>query len=438
MRKGGLKMASRLTKTRTLAAVAVAALVGAGYFIWGAVPAKREQTEVARVARPVKTMAVRAAGGGGERIFPGKVLASQKVNLAFRVSGQIAELPAVKGTFVEPGTLLARLDPRDFEVQLANAKSELGNAKARLEAMKAGARKEEIAMLTSKVNSARAQLNDALTTLDRVEKLYKAGGFSKSEYDKARTASEVARATYQSASQELSAARTGSRPEDVAAMEFTIQGIEGKVRTAENALADTELLAPFGGVVIDRYVDNNQSIQRDQSIVSLQDIGTLEVAISVPETLVLHTRKKDIKGIEARFASLPDKRFPLTYKEASAQADPQTQTYPVTFALPTPEDVTVLPGMTVDVIIPRPAGDDGAEAEIPASAVLAGEGTEHFVWRVEGTDELRVKKIPVEVAGYRGDLALVKGVAPGERIVTAGVSMLLDGDPVTLYTAPGN
>ncbi len=431
-------MTSKLTKTRTLAAFAVAALVGVGYFIWGAVPAKQERTEVARVARPVKTMVVPAAGGGGERIFPGKVLASQKVNLAFRVSGKIVELPAVKGEYVEPGTLLARLDPRDFEVQLANAKSELGNAKARLDAMKAGARKEEIAMLTAKVNSARAQMNDAMTTLERVEKLYKAGGFSKSEYDKTRTAYEVARAVYQSASQELSAGRTGARPEDISAMEFTIQGIEAKVRTAENARADTELLAPFGGVIIDRYVDNNQSVQRDQSIVSLQDIGTLEVSISVPETLVLHARRDAIEGVEARFASLPDKRFPLTYKEASAQADPQTQTYPVTFALPTPEDLTVLPGMTVDVVIPRPAGEDGAEAEIPASAVLAGEATRHFVWRVEGTDALRVKRIPIEVAGYRGDLALVKGVAPGERIVTAGVSMLFDGDPVTLYTAPGN
>lgn len=293
-------------------------------------------------------------------------------------------------------------------------------------------------MLTAKVNSARAQMNDAMTTLERVEKLYKAGGFSKSEYDKTRTAYEVARAVYQSASQELSAGRTGARPEDISAMEFTIQGIETKVRTAENARADTELLAPFGGVIIDRYVDNNQSVQRDQSIVSLQDIGTLEVSISVPETLVLHARRDAIEGVEARFASLPDKRFPLTYKEASAQADPQTQTYPVTFALPTPEDLTVLPGMTVDVVIPRPAGEDGAEAEIPASAVLAGEATRHFVWRVEGTDALRVKRIPIEVAGYRGDLALVKGVAPGERIVTAGVSMLFDGDPVTLYTAPGN
>ena len=93
--------------------------------------------------------------------------------------------------------------------------------------------------------------------------------------------------------------------------------------------------------------------------------------------------------------------------------------------------------MTVDVVVPRLAGEDGAEAEIPASAISAGEGTEHFVFRVEGTDELRVKRVPVEVVGYRGHLALVKGVAPGDRIVTAGVSMLLDGDPATLYTAPG-
>ena len=427
-----------LPKKRIAGLFVTAALAAGVYFFTASGPAKEKSPPPPAEPRPVKYVTITRNDSGGERIFPGKIIASQKVNLSFRVSGQVIELPSVKGVFAEKGTLLARLDPRDFRVQLANAQSDLGNAKAQLAAMKAGARKEEVAMLSAKAESARAQMTEAMTTMERVGKLYKAGGFSKAEYDKAQTSYQVARSAYQSATQELAKARSGARPEDISAMEFTIQGIEGKVRTAENALADTELLAPFGGVVIDRYVDNNQSIQRDQSIVSLQDIGTLEVAISVPETLVLHTRKKDIKGIEARFASLPDKRFPLTYKEASAQADPQTQTYPVTFALPTPEDVTVLPGMTVDVIIPRPAGDEGAEAEIPASAVLAGDGTEHFVWRVEGTDELRVKKIPVEVAGYRGDLALVKGVAPGERIVTAGVSMLLDGDPVTLYTAPGN
>ena len=97
----------------------------------------------------------------------------------------------------------------------------------------------------------------------------------------------------------------------------------------------------------------------------------------------------------------------------------------------------MLPGMTVDVIIPRPGGSGGAEAELPASAVIPGEGTGHFVWKVDGEGELRVRKIPVEVTGYRGDTALVKGAAPGDRIVTAGVSLLFEGDPVTLYTSPG-
>ena len=67
---------------------------------------------------------------------------------------------------------------------------------------------------------------------------------------------------------------------------------------------------------------------------------------------------------EGRGASLPDARFPLAYKEASAQADPATQTYSVFFSFAVPEGLTVLPGMTVDVIIPRPGGSGGAE-EIP-------------------------------------------------------------------------
>jgi len=69
-------------------------------------------------------MTIARRESGGERIFPGKIVASQKVNLSFRVSGQVIELPSVKGVFVEKGTLLARLDPRDSGGQLANAKTD--------------------------------------------------------------------------------------------------------------------------------------------------------------------------------------------------------------------------------------------------------------------------------------------------------------------------
>ncbi|MDD2453094.1 MAG: efflux RND transporter periplasmic adaptor subunit [Synergistaceae bacterium] len=426
-----------LPKKRIAGLFATAVLASGVYFFTASGPGQEKTPPPPAAARPVKYMTIARRESGGERIFPGKIVASQKVNLSFRVSGQVIELPSVKGVFVEKGTLLARLDPRDFRVQLANAQSDLGNAKAQLSAMKAGARKEEVAMLSAKTESARAQMTDAMTTMERVEKLYKAGGFSRAEYDKARTSYQVARSAYQSATQELAKARSGARPEDISAMEFTIQGIEGRVTTAENTLRDTELRAPFSGVIIDRYVDNNQSVQKDQSIVSLQDLQSLEVSISVPERLVAMTGKTDFGRISARFSAIPEKRFPLVYKEASASADPQTQTYPVTFSLEKPEEITVLPGMTVDVIVSGLGHSADIPLEVPSEAVFAKEGTEHYVWKIVGSDSLTVSAVPVSVGGFRENMAEIRGdLGPGDRIVTAGASFLLEGDPVTLYTGP--
>lgn len=426
-----------LSKKRIAGLLLTAVIAAVVYFFTASGPGKERTPPPPAGPRPVKYMTIARNESGGERIFPGKIIASQKVNLSFRVSGQVIELPSVKGVFVEKGTLLARLDPRDFRVQLANAQSDLGNAKAQLAAMKTGARKEEIAMLSAKTESARAQMTDALTTMERVEKLYQAGGFSKAEYDKARTSYQVARSAYQSATQELAKARSGARPEDISAMEFTIQGIEGRVTTAENALRDTELRAPFSGVIIDRYVDNNQSVQKDQAIVSLQDIQSLEVLISVSERLVALANMENLGTISARFSALPEKRFPLIYKEASASADPQTQTYPVTFSLEKPEEITVLPGMTVDVIFSGVGHSTDLPLEVPSEAVFAKEGAEHYVWKIVGSDSLTVSAVPVKVAGFRENMAGIRGdIGPGDRIVTAGASFLLEGDPVILYTGP--
>jgi multidrug efflux system membrane fusion protein len=45
-------------------------------------------------------------------------------------------------------------------------------------------------------------------------------------------------------------------------MEATIQGLESQVQAAQSALDDTELKAPFKGIIAARYVDNFQSVQR--------------------------------------------------------------------------------------------------------------------------------------------------------------------------------
>lgn len=85
---------------------------------------KKEQEEVVKeVVRPVKLMTIGSGGAAFKRTFTGKVRASQRVDLAFQVSGPLIELPVEEGQRVEKDQLIARILPRDFETELEKAKA---------------------------------------------------------------------------------------------------------------------------------------------------------------------------------------------------------------------------------------------------------------------------------------------------------------------------
>ena len=67
------------------------------------------------MARPVATLVVSAAGDSPISL-PGAVEAAEKVNLSFRVGGPLIELNVEEGDKVKKGQLLARIDPRDFQL----------------------------------------------------------------------------------------------------------------------------------------------------------------------------------------------------------------------------------------------------------------------------------------------------------------------------------
>ena len=111
------------------AVFAVAFLAGCG----------EKQEEAEPVVRPVKTVVVGEAFMG-TRSFPGRIEASERVEMSFRVSGPLVELPIDRGQDVKKGQLLARIDPRDFETRIAGIESRIGEAQAQLDAMETGAR----------------------------------------------------------------------------------------------------------------------------------------------------------------------------------------------------------------------------------------------------------------------------------------------------------
>lgn len=105
------------------------------------------------VVRSVKADTVRVYGKAGSDLFPGKVMPSSDLNLSFRVSGPIHKMHARVGAYVRKGELLAQIDQRDYELQLA---------------------------------ATEAEYNSIKSEVDRITGLHEKGSVTPNDYDKAR------------------------------------------------------------------------------------------------------------------------------------------------------------------------------------------------------------------------------------------------------------
>jgi len=400
---------------------------------------QKQQEAPKEVIRPVKTTLVKAGIGAGGLTLPGKVRASKRVNLAFqKLGGRLTELPIAgrEGQEVQQGELLARIDPRDYEVALRDAQAQLARAQATLKSMRQ-ARPEDIRRLTANVEKAKAALQLAQAEYDRILRIQAqdAGAVSQGMIDRAVEKAQRADANLRTAQEELRIGKVGARPEDIQAKEAEIRSLGAAVDAAKDQLSYTYLKAPFAGIIAKRYVDNYQEVQPKQPIVSLQDINNVEILVDLPENLMAISRGDPQMKITAEFSTLPGEQFDVGIKEAATDADPATQTYQVVLQMPQPEQIRVLPGMTATVRASW-QGEKAMEADIliPAIAVMADPEGKDYVWVVD-PKEMTVRKTDVRVGRVVGsaDIQVLGGLKGGEKIVVAGVTKLQDGMKVRLW-----
>ena len=393
----------------------------------------------AEVVRPVKTLVVAAGEDSSVRMFPGKVEASNKVQLAFKVPGLLASLPVREGQNVAKGDVVARLRTDEFQARLNALTGQLDRARADLKALLAGARPEERQRLESQARAAAAQLENARTEFTRSERLVRAGAISRADHDRAVTAYRVAQENYESARQLLAQSAT-ARPEDVQAQEAAVRGLEGQVVEAGIQLEDATLRAPYDGVIAQRFVQEGQTVRANDPVVKFQDVDEIEIDLDVPESFMANDlRSAEIEGIIAEFSAAPGRQFPAVIKEVAQRADPTTQTFSIRVAIKAPSDVNLLPGMTATVAFRyQRARILGGRILVPVDAVIPTDGGGSAVWAV-GANGI-VSRVPVklgEISG--GNIDILEGLQPGDRIAVAGVTFLREGMKVRdLGDALGN
>lgn len=376
--------------------------------------------------RPVKTLVVTAGGESQMRTFPGKVEASKKAELAFQVPGKIINLPVKEGQTVARGEVIAQLETNRFEADLKALQGQLDQARAALRALQAGDRPEQQRRLEAAVRAAEVSLANARSDYDRAERLFRANAGTRADYDRARTAFRVAQEEHEAARQSLEKG-TVAREEDLEAQEGIVRGLEGRVVAANINLQDATLRAPFDGIIAQRFVEANQNVQAKQPVVKFQDVDEIDVAVDVPETFMASLRAADVLQLVAEFTAAPGVQFPIQIREVAQRADPVTQTFRVRAAMKAPTEVTLLPGMSANVTLTyRRARILGNPIMVPVSSVYKDSNGEQIVW-VVGPDST-VSRRPVKLGGATGgDVEIVTGLQPGDRIAVAGVRFLREG-----------
>jgi multidrug resistance efflux pump len=201
---------------------------------------QEKETAVEEPVRPVKALKVADADTFQGIKYNGIAQATREVDLSFRVGGPMIARPVNVGDEVKKGKLLARIDPRDYEVRLRNAKAQLARAKASLTAMRQ-ARPEDIRRAQAKVNSSEAKMRLALANYNRVIRIRKAdpGAVSQGMIDRALKDRDAAEAELRNSKEELRIAKIGARKEDILAQESEIKALEATVDKTKDDLSDT-------------------------------------------------------------------------------------------------------------------------------------------------------------------------------------------------------
>jgi len=223
----------------------------------------------------------------------------RQVELAFNNSERIAEVLVQEGDHVRRGQVLARLDTRRLEPQVAQAEAQAAAQRQIVERLRHGSRPEEIAQARANVESAKADAANARRQYERLKPLLDrsvgGGAVSQQDVDNAKAAWDVAEAKLVVTQKALALAVAGPRPEEVAEAdarlaatqkvlalivagprpeevaeaEARLQAAEAQLAFLRQQLADAQLVAPVHGIVRTRLMEPGEMASPQKPVCSL-------------------------------------------------------------------------------------------------------------------------------------------------------------------------
>lgn len=328
--------------------------------------------------RPVRYTEVGYLGGNKIRTFSGTAQTDKIINLSFRANGIITDFNMKLGQKIKAGDLLAKLD--NVESRLAYEQS------------------------VTQLNSAASQMNTAKLSLDRTRSLYEKGSASLSDFETAKNSYKTAQESYQSAKRGVS-----------------IQN---------EKIQYGYLYAPLDGVISSISAEVDENVSPGTTVATMNAGNQMEITLGLPESVINGVKEDMMVTID--FSSLAGTQFNGKVTEVAPSVDTNTATYPVTVTVSNPSE-EIKSGMAANVTFDFGELSTTQNLMVVPPYSVGEDSNGNFVFVIEGNQEnATVKKQAVSLGQLTSEgFVVTQGLKVGEKIATAGLQTLLDGQRVS-------
>lgn len=339
---------------------------------------EQNDAPVGQSLRSVRYLVVAGDAGGRDRSLSGTSKSTQESRLSFKVAGTVTSVPAQIGQQLKKGDLIAQLDAANFVLQVEQRQASLVEAQA-------GER-------------------NANSNYERTKGLYANDNASLNELDSARANAESAKAQVRAAAKELEIARLNE--------------------------SYTRLYASASCSIASINIEISENVAAGQQIAIISCGNEFEITLNVPESMI--SGIDQFTPVSISFSAISGVRFSGAVTEVSTAGS--SAAFPVVVKL-NEKHPSMRSGLAAEVTFQFVTPSLVSTYLLPVAAIIKDPaGT--FVFIAEPAEEVGeaiIRRNAVTLGELtQSGMEVLAGLVPGDRVVTAGVSVIRDGQRVLI------
>jgi membrane fusion protein (multidrug efflux system) len=348
----------------------------------------------------------------------GSLISPDQAKVSSEVAGVVQHVLVELGDEVKAGQIVAKLDPRELELALYRAESQLHQTEAQLGIDGVRIKEPPPDEQISSVRMAIANRDDAHAQLRRAQRLRSQNLLSQADLDTAETKVKVTEANYQAAI------------ENVQSLKATLQERRHATTLAQKKLNDTNIRSSIAGQISERLVQQGEFIRENTPVVSVVQMNPLKVRTAIQERYAGLVRS----GLPVEFSveAAPGQKFTGKVAYVSPSVDQTTRTFAVEVLVDN-SNRRLKPGFFAKGVILTYRDENVMAVPDDAVSTLAGVSNVYVI------EQGRIRQQSVSLGERVGDLfELLGGLKGDETLASSNLTMLATGVPVRVAGARGS